>query len=67
VHREDPPERSLCSRRAPQRGRLFVAQTGEPATSGRVDVHEGGELVFVTGSSGEADYTSLDTISFDTD
>jgi hypothetical protein len=51
----------------PLRARLFVVQTGETASVGRVDVHPDGEVIWIAGASGEEDYTSLDEISFDTD
>jgi hypothetical protein len=42
-------------------------QTGEPQADGRVDVLADGELVWVVGSPGETDFTSLESVSFGTD
>jgi hypothetical protein len=52
----------------PQRGRIFAVHTGEaPHAVGRISVLADGQLTWGSGATGEQDYTSLDTISFDTD
>ena len=49
-----------------QARRMFVVQAGEsPQTSARVDVNSVGTIVWIVGATGEKDYTSLDSISFE--
>jgi hypothetical protein len=51
----------------PRRSRIFVVETGDPHSAGRVNVHPNGEVQWCCGAAGEIDYTSLDGVSFDTD
>lgn len=52
----------------PQRNRVFVVHTGEaPYQVGRVDAQPDGLITWSSGAVGETDYTSLETVAFDTE
>jgi hypothetical protein len=51
----------------PQRPRIFVLQSGESPTPALVIVQADGAIVWSTGAFTEADWTSLDGLSFDTE
>jgi hypothetical protein len=43
---------------------IFAVATGEPFAAGRIDVGTDGQVARYFGTTGEPDYTSLDTIQF---
>jgi hypothetical protein len=53
----------------PQNGRLYAVHTGEgpPPGVGRVNVLADGQIQWTSGAGGASNYTTLESISFDTD
>lgn len=52
----------------PKRIRVFAVDTGEaPLAAGSVQVLPSGDVIWIKGSAGETDYTSLEGVFFDVD